>query len=363
MKPNRLVPVTILAAVCALAPFLLTGCIGIALLGARYVDEKVNPPQPVLRASAPFFDHAVIVSVALRPVVKRRLGLGALFHDDTAQDQPDETTAPKSPDERMAQWTALTNSGTGTVEFTVSSVDSLLGMVPALPKLVSLAPSQRVLLDPLRSARKDNLPSLEVKVILARGDTSEDRVLLLGKPPVVKFSARDTDGMAHSAAEPGARATVWVFIVHDCPICNGYAPLLGRLAAEYGPRGVRWRAVYAEPGLSVADLRTHARAYGLPGPLFADSGLNLARDCGITVTPEIAVFNSASQLVYRGRIDDLYPRIGQQRPRANTQDLRDALDQVIAGQAVAEPRTAAVGCALETPSVPSPAPAPKPASS
>jgi len=263
----------------------------------------------------------------------------------------------------MALWTVLTNSATATIEITVAAVDSVLGSAPALPKHVSLAPAQRVLLDPLRSAQKDNLKSLEVKVALSRGEATEVRILLLGTPEPLKFSALDTAGTTYPAAEPGARATVWVFIAHDCPICNGYAPLLGRLAAEYGPRGVQWRVVYAEPGLSRADLKAHAQAYGLTGPLIADPDLRLARDCGITVTPEIAVFDANSQLVYRGRIDDLYPQIGHQRPRAQTQDLRDALDEVLAGKAVTEPRTAAVGCALETPATPASAPAPKPASS
>jgi peroxiredoxin len=169
------------------------------------------------------------------------------------------------------------------------------------------------------------------------------------EPGVVDFRARDVDGRSLTAAEAGARATVWVFIAHDCPICNAYAPELARLAARYEPQGVHWRVAYAEPDLSLADLRAHARAYGLTMVLLSDPDLRAAQACGATVTPEAVVIDPHSRIIYRGRIDDRYPELGHPRSHPQTHDLAVALDDLLANRIVTHPRTVAVGCALEAP--------------
>jgi peroxiredoxin len=176
----------------------------------------------------------------------------------------------------------------------------------------------------------------------------------------VDFRARDVEGRSLTAAEAGARATVWVFIAHDCPICNAYSPELARLAERYGPKGVPWRVAYAEPGLVRSDLLAHARAYGLTMVLVADSDLRLAQACGATVTPEAVVIDPQSRVVYRGRIDDRFPEPGHPRARPQNHDLAAALDDLLANRPVTHPQTRAVGCALEAP-LRSPATAPAPA--
>ena len=64
------------------------------------------------------------------------------------------------------------------------------------------------------------------------------------------------------------------------------------------------------------------------------------------MTPEVAVYTSTGR-VYRGRIDDLYVNIGEARREPTRRDLRDALDASIAGRAVAQAETIAVGCFIE----------------
>ena len=49
-------------------------------------------------------------------------------------------------------------------------------------------------------------------------------------------------------------------------------------------------------------------------------------------------------MVYRGRIDNVYAALGKRRPEATEHDLRKALDEVLSGRPVAEPRTQAIGC-------------------
>ena len=62
------------------------------------------------------------------------------------------------------------------------------------------------------------------------------------------------------------------------------------------------------------------------------------------MTPEVAVVNPDGAVEYRGRVDDSFQILGQSRRKVVHRDLRDALDQLIAGKPVVNPRTKAVGC-------------------
>lgn len=162
----------------------------------------------------------------------------------------------------------------------------------------------------------------------------------------VEFVARDFAGKSHAAAEAGAKATIWLFVSPDCPISNAYAPEIARLQADYAPRGVHLNFVYAEPDTDTAALVAHAQSYGFRSNLFRDDDARLARACGVTITPEVTVIDARGAVAYRGRIDDRFIAVGRERSVVTSQDLRDALDAVLAGRAVATPRTPAIGCAM-----------------
>jgi thiol-disulfide isomerase/thioredoxin len=156
--------------------------------------------------------------------------------------------------------------------------------------------------------------------------------------------ARDLDGARHRIPDPGAKATVLLFLAHDCPISNRYLPEIERLRAAYAPRGVRFFAVYAEPGLTPEQARHHRQEYGVAVPALVEAWRPLVRATGATVTPEAVVLGPDGALLYRGRIDDLYANFGTKRPRATRRELQEALEAILDGRPVAAPRTPAVGC-------------------
>ena len=174
--------------------------------------------------------------------------------------------------------------------------------------------------------------------------------IALCMPPVVAAQ----DGVRDLAGKParpldltaGTIATVLVFTAVDCPISDRYAPALQRLRDDYASRGVRFWLVYPNAGDVPAAVRAHADAFSYAMPVALDPGGVLADRAGATVTPEVAVFDRAGSLAYRGRIDDRYLDFGVDRPVPTTHDLADALAAVTAGRPVPVPRTRAVGCAI-----------------
>ena len=70
----------------------------------------------------------------------------------------------------------------------------------------------------------------------------------------------------------------------------------------------------------------------------------LADATGATITPEAVVVGQSGKVLYRGRIDNLYAGLGKPRRQVTEHNLRQALDEVLAGKTVTHPQTQAIGC-------------------
>jgi thiol-disulfide isomerase/thioredoxin len=165
--------------------------------------------------------------------------------------------------------------------------------------------------------------------------------------PALEFSLRDTEGVAHSPSEwARAHAVVLFFVTTDCPLANGYAPEMNRIAQAYAAKGVLFYAVQGDTTIPDEEVRRHAREYGYRFPALLDPRQVLAHDTGATVTPEAVVLSAEGAVLYLGRIDNRVEDFGKLRISATEFDLRDALDAVLAGRPVPHPRTRALGCAI-----------------
>ena len=147
-------------------------------------------------------------------------------------------------------------------------------------------------------------------------------------------------------------AEVFIFILHDCPIANQYQPLIRRLSHQFSDRKIKFHLIHADPTLTPDAAREHAKLYEIEAPIYLDPKHKAVKLFGATVTPEVFVINSNHELVYQGRIDNLYFALGRKRFRATQHDLLDALEALLSGSPVPTPKTKALGCyvpPLDTP--------------
>ncbi len=70
----------------------------------------------------------------------------------------------------------------------------------------------------------------------------------------------------------------------------------------------------------------------------------LVKATGAEVTPEAALIAPDGELIYRGRISDLYAGYGTKRREATSDDFKLAIESFLSGVSVPEPRTRAIGC-------------------
>lgn len=159
---------------------------------------------------------------------------------------------------------------------------------------------------------------------------------------------RDAEGKAHKPlANEQQRATVIVFVMHDCPLTNKSAPELNRLVEEFGNRGVRFYRIYGDE--TDEQIRKHGSDFGLSFPGLRDPEMALAQITSATRAPEAVLISPEGELLYRGRIDDRAIALGKVRPVAKRRDLHLAIAAALDGKRPETRFAPAVGCYLNVP--------------
>jgi thiol-disulfide isomerase/thioredoxin len=144
-------------------------------------------------------------------------------------------------------------------------------------------------------------------------------------------------------AQGRGKVLVLVFVRTDCPISNRYAPLLQEMNKKYGQQA-SFRLVFPDRNESTDKIRHYLQDYKYQLPAIRDLDHALVKKTMAKATPEAAVFDTNGELVYHGRIDNLYGRLGQSRRAATTHELADAIEAASKGLNPAVATTEAVGC-------------------
>jgi len=157
------------------------------------------------------------------------------------------------------------------------------------------------------------------------------------------FKLPDTDGKEHSLKSlAGSKGVVILFIATKCPVSNAYNERMEKLAQDYKAKGVNVVGINANSTEPAAEVKSHAADKGLTFTILKDDGNKIADRLGATRTPEAYVLDANMKLVYHGRIDN-----SQRVEGITANDLRDALDEMLAGKAVTKSGGAAFGCSIK----------------
>lgn len=170
---------------------------------------------------------------------------------------------------------------------------------------------------------------------------------------ILLLSLRDVNGVVRDPLHVTGKANVLFFVTNDCPISNSFAHEIARICSDYQANGIGCDLIYVDPSITDDQARQHAQEYGHGDyPRIVDRHHELVKATGVTTTPEVAVISREGKVIYRGRIDDSFASLAQPKRPVKTADLRNALDEVVAGKPVAVPETKALGCYISDLAVP-----------
>ena len=164
------------------------------------------------------------------------------------------------------------------------------------------------------------------------------------------FSLPDARGKIVSLSDfDKAPALLVIFMCNHCPYVKHVADGLAALAREYQERGVavvgiNSNDVETQPDDSPAKMAEEAKRRGYSFPYLYDQTQEMAKAYHAACTPDFYVFDKQRRLVYRGQIDSSRP--GSDIP-VTGDDLRAALDAVLAGREVPKNQKASIGCNIK----------------
>ena len=181
--------------------------------------------------------------------------------------------------------------------------------------------------------------------VAASAEPPNERLAIGQKAPALAFT--DIRYLPRTVAELGeSKAVVLLFVKVDCPLVLRSGPKVKSLEEEYRAKGVKFLALNVGAGDSVTEVAWQAVKADWAFPIGKDFDGKAAKALGVTRTPEVVVLDKNQRLVYRGRIDDQL-RLSGQREAASREDLKEAIEDVLAGREVHVSETPVDGCLIE----------------
>ncbi len=140
--------------------------------------------------------------------------------------------------------------------------------------------------------------------------------------------------------------TVYVFLSETCPICQNQTYSLRELYEQFGHKKVSFVGVFPNQTFSTKEtIVKFGKKYRLPFALQKDENQLLTDSLGAIITPQVIVIQeNTHNIIYAGKIDNSYERLGKRRPVITEFYLKNALDEILDGKKVTLPQTTPVGC-------------------
>lgn len=139
-----------------------------------------------------------------------------------------------------------------------------------------------------------------------------------------------------------------VFTSNHCPYSRAYWHRLSKLKEKYEEDNLAMLCVNSNdpdqhPEDSFANMKIVAKQEGIFPDYYFDEAQTMARVFGAGHTPEVFLFNSKRELVYKGAIDDCWDN----ENNVTRVYLEDAIEYSLDGIEVDYPEVEAEGCSIK----------------
>jgi len=179
---------------------------------------------------------------------------------------------------------------------------------------------------------------------------TESTMLQLGtSAPDFELTDVVTGKTVHRDDFQGKKALLVMFICAHCPYVKHVEKGLAALGNDYAGKPVGIVAISSNdaatyPEDNAAGLKRQAETHRFVFPYLFDETQAVARAYKAACTPDIYLFDAAFKLVYRGQFDGSRPGNGVP---VTGEDLRAALDAVLAGRTPSADQRASIGCNIK----------------
>jgi peroxiredoxin len=169
-----------------------------------------------------------------------------------------------------------------------------------------------------------------------------------------EFTLTDLDGKSHKLSDLNADGKIVVleWFNPECPYVvkhyDGETQTMNALAKEFKNDGVVWVRINSgapgKPGNDLAMNKAAGKDWKIDGAILRDESGEVGKMYGAKRTPEMYIIDAEGILRYHGAIDD---NPAPSLKGTETNHVRAALVQVLAGETVTTAETKAYGCGVK----------------
>lgn len=175
---------------------------------------------------------------------------------------------------------------------------------------------------------------------------------------IIDFKLPGTDGKEYSPADfADKKILVIIFMCNHCPYVLAVLDRLNVVQKDYAEKGVQLVGINANdaesyPDDSFENMQKMVKDGKVQFTYLHDESQEVARAYQAQCTPDIYVFDRGRKLAYHGRIDDNWPVRpghpgGKDESAVQKQELRAALDALLAGQPITQKQRPTMGCSIK----------------
>ena len=158
------------------------------------------------------------------------------------------------------------------------------------------------------------------------------------------------DKMVSLSAYKQAKGIIVIFDCNTCPMSKAYNTRIIALNKKFASQG--FPVVLINPNSaevvsqeSFAEMKIHAKDHGYDFPYLYDDTQEVVKKFMPTNTPHVFLLNKEAQgfkVVYIGAIDD-----ASNPSNVKRHFVEDAVNDLLAGKTVSNPKTKAIGCSIK----------------
>ncbi|WP_310426727.1 thioredoxin family protein [Chamaesiphon sp. VAR_48_metabat_135_sub] len=147
----------------------------------------------------------------------------------------------------------------------------------------------------------------------------------------------------------GKKALLVMFISVHCPFVKHVQTQLAQIGKDYSSQGLGLVGISPNdidkyPDDAPEHLQALAHAEGFNFPVCCDTSQAVAKEYTAACTPDFFLFDGDRYLAYRGQLDDSRPSNGKP---VTGQDLRQAIESLLAGKEVDPNQRPSIGCNIK----------------
>ena len=163
--------------------------------------------------------------------------------------------------------------------------------------------------------------------------------------PAPQFALQDQNGKTVNLSDYSGKVVVLEWFNDGCPFVQAHykgESDMNASASKLGEKGVVWLAINSTKDANVEHNKQIAAEWKIDRPILDDSSGNVGHLYGAKTTPHMYVIDKGGVLRYAGAIDD-----GSAMRHGQSNYVRQALDELLAGKSVSKAETTSFGCGVK----------------